>query len=71
MKVLLLLAGYLNPLQIEECDYPTLYEVNIPNQEVRIALSDLIQTWIANKLGTGIDKLKTIAAYLGSVSSIV
>jgi hypothetical protein len=64
MKVLLLLAGYLNPLQIEECDYPTLYEVNIPNQEVRIALADLIQTWIANKLGIGIDKLKTIAAYL-------
>ena len=42
MKVLLLLAGYLNPLQIEDCDYPTLYEVNIPNQEVRIALADLI-----------------------------
>ena len=64
MKVLLLLAGYLNPLQIEECDYPILYEVNIPNQEVRIALADLIQTWIANKLGTGIDKLKSIAAHL-------
>ena len=42
MKVLLLLAGYFNPLQIEDCDYPTLYEVNIPNQEVRIALADLI-----------------------------
>ncbi len=64
MKVLLLLAGYLNPLQIEDCDYPILYEVNIPNQEVRIALADLIQMWIANKLGIGIDKLKTIAAYL-------
>ena len=64
MKVLLLLAGYLNPLQIEDCNYPTLYEVNIPNQEVRIALADLIQTWIANKLGIGIDKLKSIAAHL-------
>ena len=47
IKTLLLLAGYFNPLQ--QLDAET-YTVNIPNEEVRIALSRLIRKWIANAM---------------------
>ena len=40
------------------------YAVTIPNQEVRIVLGELIQKWIANRLGVGEDKLQSIADLL-------
>ena len=64
MKVLLLLAGYLNPVYQDSEEYKRSYAVTIPNQEVRIALGDLIQKWIANRLGVGEDKLQSIADLL-------
>ena len=64
MKVLLLLAGYLNPIYQDSEEYKRSYAVTIPNQEVRIALGDLIQKWIANRLGVGEDKLQSIADLL-------
>ena len=44
--------------------YAEVYAVNIPNQEVRIALGRLTQKWLANEMGIDKDNFNTIAATL-------
>ena len=61
MRELLLLTGYFNPVEKYGAE---LYAVNIPNQEVRIALGKLTQKWLANEMGIDKDNFNTIAATL-------
>jgi hypothetical protein len=61
MRELLLLTGYFNPVEKYGAE---VYAVNIPNQEVRIALGRLTQKWLANEMGIDKDNFNTIAATL-------